>query len=95
MKVLIIYDNNGELISIRQGEPLPKEPVGVPFLWTEIPVGKQLKLTDGVCIDVTKTPHEPIFEDIPKTEFELLKERATAQEKAIAELTTLVAMTMV
>ncbi len=32
MKALIIYDNEGYIISQRSGQPLPREPIGVPFL---------------------------------------------------------------
>ena len=63
METLIIYDENGMVLSERgQGSA---EPVGVPFLWVDIPKGKQLKISNGVGVDTSVTPHEPILEDIP------------------------------
>lgn len=73
MKTLIIYDNEGYIISTRQGQPSPRVPVGIPYLEVEIPEGKQIKITDGIGVDVTKTPHEVILEDIPPTEVDTLK----------------------
>ncbi len=58
-KTLVIYDNSGFIISQMQGSEL-REPTGVPFLWVEIPAGKQL-----TTIDVTVPPHVPVFEDVP------------------------------
>lgn len=73
MKTLIIYDNEGYILSIRQGQPSPRLPVGVPYLEVEIPQGKQIKIVDGIGVDVSKTPHELILEDIPPTEVDTLK----------------------
>lgn len=74
MRALIIHDNTGYVLSIKQGgAPEPREPIGVPFLWVEIPEGKQLKITDGIGVDVSVTPHQAILEDIPPTEIDLLK----------------------
>ncbi|MEG0449908.1 MAG: hypothetical protein RR595_08635 [Lysinibacillus sp.] len=86
MKTQIIYDETGFILSVRQGEPAPREPIGVPFLWTEIPQGKQLKITDGIGVDVSVTPHLPILEDIPKSETEFLQEENTTLKLAVAEL---------
>lgn len=83
MSTLIIYDNTGYILSIRQGEPSPREPIGVPFLWVDIPEGKQLKITDGIGVDVSVTPHQVILEDIPKSEVELLKEQLQATQEAV------------
>ena len=83
MKTLIIYDNEGYIISTRQGQPSPRKPVGVPYLEVEIPQGKQIKITDGIGVDVTKTPHEVILEDIPPTETELLKEEVQTMQEAL------------
>ena len=79
-KKLIIYDETGYLLSIRQDEPAPREPIGVPFLWADIPLGKIL-----TGVDVTTTPHQPILEDIPPTEIEQLKQ-------TVADLTEIVLM---
>ena len=73
MNTLIIYDETGFILSVRNGEPLPREPIGVPFLWVEIPKDKQLKIIDGIGVDVSVTPHKAILEDIPKTEIELMR----------------------
>ena len=83
MKTLIIYDNEGYIISTRQGQPNPRKPVGVPYLEVEIPQGKQIKITDGIGVDTSVTPHEAILEDIPPTEIEELK-------KVVADLTEVV-----
>jgi hypothetical protein len=73
MNTLIIYDNTGFVISIMRGEPAPREPQGVPFIWVEIPQGKQLKITDGIGVDISVTPHQAILEDIPLTEIEQVR----------------------
>ena len=83
MKTLIIYDNEGYIITTMQGQPSPRVPVGVPYLEVEIPQGKQIKITDGIGVDITKTPHEVILKDIPKTELDEVKEK-------LADLTELV-----
>lgn len=83
MKTLIIYDESGYILSIRQGEPAPREPLGVPFLWSDIPQDKQLKIVDGIGVNVSVTPHQPILEDIPPTEIDILKQQVVAQQAAI------------
>lgn len=83
MKTLIIYDNKGYIVSTRSGQPVPREPIGVPFLWAEIPEGKQIKITDGIGVDVSVTPHQVILEDIPPSEIEMLKQ-------TVADLTEIV-----
>ena len=82
----IIYDNEGYIISIRQGEPAPRNPIGVPFLNVEIPSGKQIKITDGVGVDVTKTPHEVILEDVPPSEVEVMRDEVTGLNNALLEV---------
>ena len=88
MRTLIIHDNEGYILSIRQGEPAPREPIGVPFLWVDIPEGKQIKITDGIGVDVSVTPHQAILEDIPKSEVELLREQLQATQEAVDFLLT-------
>lgn len=80
MSTLIIYDNTGYILSITNGEPAPREPDGVPFLWVDIPQGKQLKITDGIGVDVSVTPHQAMMEDVPPSQVETL-------ESQIADLT--------
>lgn len=58
MQTLVIYDKSGFMVSQMQGSDL-REPVGIPFIILEIPQGKRL-----VRIDVTKTPHIPVYEDM-------------------------------
>lgn len=90
MKLLIIYDNEGYIISTGQGHPSPRVPVGVPYLEVEIPQGKRIKIDEnGIGVNVTKTPHQVILEDIPPTEIELLK---MEQAQANAELVQLIMM---
>lgn len=73
MKTLIIYDNEGYIISSITGNY--KKPVGIPFLEIEIPQGKKMKTTDGIGVDTTITPHQVILEDIPPTEIDNLKKQ--------------------
>jgi len=89
MNTLVIYDELGSVLSIRSGEPAPQEPTGVPFLWVEVPEGKQIKITEGIGVDVSVSPHQVILEDIPKTETELINDKL---DNAILELTTLISM---
>lgn len=70
---LIIYDNEGYVLSMQNGSPKPREPIGVPFIWVDIPQGKQLKITNGVGIDTSVIPHQAILEDIPPSEIESLR----------------------
>ena len=73
MQTQIIYDETGYILSIKQGQPAPREPIGVPFLNIEIPSGKQIKITDGIGVDVSVTPHQVILEDIPPSEIDLVR----------------------
>ena len=107
MKTLIIHDNDGYVLSTINGTSETREPVGVPFLWAEIPQGKQLK--NGIGVNVSVTPHQPILEDIPKSETEILGQGLTEatmliatqqqqidmQNAALSELTMLVSMQMI
>lgn len=86
MKTLIIHDVEGYILSIKIGEPAPREPIGVPFLWAEIPGGKQLKITDGIGVDTSVTPHQAILEDIPPTEIEILRLEAAQSNSELVQL---------
>jgi len=81
MQTLIIYDETGYIISQMSGDV--REPVGIPFMWVEIPDGKRI-------VSVDPETNEPIFEDLPKSEIELLR---IEQAKANAEMIELM-MTM-
>lgn len=80
MQTLIIYDNTGYVIGIHGGEPAPREPIGIPFLWVDIPEGRQLKINNGIGVNVSVTPHQVILEDIPPSKVETL-------ESQVADLT--------
>lgn len=73
MRTLIIHDNQGFVLSVRAGEPAPREPQGVPFLWVEVPDGKKMKSVGEIGVDVSITPHQAILEDIPPSEIEQLR----------------------
>lgn len=68
MKTLAIYDESGFIINQMQGSDL-REPVGIPFIWIEIPQGKILK-----SINVSGTKHKPVYEDLLKSETQKLQE---------------------
>ncbi|WP_153733323.1 hypothetical protein [Sporosarcina obsidiansis] len=89
MKTLIIYDEQGYILSTRSGQPAPREPQGVPFLWVDIPVNKRIKTTDRIGVDVSKTPHEVVFEDIPPSEIDVLRKDLN---EAVMELSMLISM---
>ena len=83
-KTLIIYDTQGYIISNITG--FYRKPTGVPFLEVEIPEGKRISTADGIGVDVTKTPHEVILEDIPPSETELLKQKQQELELTLDSL---------
>lgn len=85
MKTLIIYDNEGYIIQTITG--FYRVPVGIPYLEIEIPEGKYIA---GVNVD-TK---EPVLEDLPKSENQILKERLEQQELALLELASLIGGTV-
>lgn len=62
---LVIYDETGKIFSQTgeaKGDVLPHEyPVGIPYI--EIPFGTMITKR-LISIDTTKTPHEPIFEEL-------------------------------
>lgn len=71
MNTIIIYDSTGYIISQMSGEI--REPIGIPFIWIEIPEGKQLKIINGIGVDTNVTPNIATLEDIPMTETEVLQ----------------------
>ena len=79
MSTLIIYDTTGYIISQMAGDV--REPVGIPFMWVEIPDGKRL-----VKIDTSAEEHQPVFADLPKSEIEELKEQISALNIALAAI---------
>lgn len=63
----IIYDSKGEIFIRYESS---KTPVGT-LLFSEIEVPEKAIL---IKMDTSKEPHQPIFEDIPKSEMELLQD---------------------
>lgn len=80
---LVIYDATGKIFSQTgeaEGDVLPHEyPIGLPYI--EIPFGT-MESKKLISINVTKEPHEPIFEDIVQqpTYEELENQLLLAQE---------------
>jgi len=79
MNTLIIYDGTGYVIYQASGNV--REPIGVPFMWVEIPEGKHI-----VSVDVSGETHIPVFEDLPKSEVQLLQEQVNDLNMAMAAL---------
>ena len=80
MKTLAIYDNTGCIfLQITGSYVIPQG--GVQYLEIEIPEGKIIK-----SIDTSVTPHEPVFEDAPKSEIDVLKEQQVLMQKALDDL---------
>ncbi|PIC65326.1 hypothetical protein CSV79_01505 [Sporosarcina sp. P13] len=78
MKILFIHDNEGVILSQQSGHPAPRLPVGVPYIYEEIPEGKRV-----TGVDVSVTPCKLILEDIPSSEIDQLKQ-------TVADLTEIV-----
>lgn len=79
MNTLIIYDSTGYIIQQMSGSV--RVPVGVPFMWVEVPQGKYI-----TGVDVSSEVHAPIYSDYPKSEIALLQEQVTALNLAMAEV---------
>ena len=82
MNMLVIYDQEGHIISQMSGSV--REPVGIPFLWVDVPKGKYIERIDVLG------KHAPVFADLQKTEIELLREevdglKATVEAKIAKE----------
>ncbi len=83
MQTLVVYDLTGQIIYEVTGNA--REPIGIPFMWVSVPQGKYI-----ARIDVSGETHIPVFEDLPKTEIEQLKEENTQIKLALAELGQLI-----
>lgn len=79
MEVLVIYDTTGRIIY--QGSGDVYEPVGIPSIRVTVPNGKRL-----ISIDVSKEEHAPVYEDLPKSELDSVKEQLAAIQIALAEV---------
>jgi len=72
MNTLIIYDNTGYIISTMSGTV--REPQGgVQFIEIDIPVGKQIKITNGIGVNISVTPNVATLEDIPLTDMQTVQ----------------------
>lgn len=80
METLFIYDNEGVILSRQGGEPAPRLPVGVPYIYEEVPEGKRV-----TGVDLSVTPNKLILEDIPPSAIDELK-------RTVADLTEIVLM---
>lgn len=89
MNTLVIYDNEGYLISSISGDYL-RLPVGVPYILTEIPEGKRIKIVDGICVDFSGEEASLMLEDIPKTEIEELRDYIDELEIAMIDLASMI-----
>ncbi|MBO3443421.1 hypothetical protein [Clostridium sp. CCUG 7971] len=66
MKTLIIYDGEGTIINTKTG--FYKVPVNIPYIEIDnIPIGKFVASVDAETKD-------PIYEDIPKNETQILRD---------------------
>ncbi|OPA76609.1 hypothetical protein BVG16_15615 [Paenibacillus selenitireducens] len=83
-ETLIIYDTTGYIIYQAFGNF--REPVGIPFLKVSIPDGKRVSK-----VDVSGETPTAVFEDLAKSDIELLKVSNEELKKSIAELTILIA----
>lgn len=86
IKTLFIHDNEGVILSQQSGQPAPRLPVGVPYIYEEVPEGKRV-----TGVDVSVTPNKLILEDIPPSETDMLKSKVDAQEIALMELAEIIA----
>ena len=76
MKTLIIYDTTGFIVQQHTGNY--RDPVGIPYLESEIPSGKY-----AASVNVSSMPHQVILEDIPPSEIEELKAKLQATQEAV------------
>ena len=77
---LVIYDSNGTIFYQATGDVI--EPAGgLLYLWIEVPFGKILK-----SVDTSKEDHEPVFEELPKSELDNVKEQLVSIQIALAEV---------
>lgn len=83
MHTLVIYDTTGYIIYQAYGNV--REPIGVPFLWVEVPTNKRL-----ISLDVSGEEPMPIYQDLPKSEVERLHEENLEIKLALAELAELI-----
>lgn len=78
MKTLIIYDNTGYILMTQSGDYRIPEG-GIQYSEVEIPKGKRV-----VSIDMEN--NTPVYDDIPKSETQLLQEKVEKLENNMADL---------
>ena len=78
METLIIYDESGYILQTISGNA--REPVGVPFIWFEVPEGKYVVSIDPV-------DHIPVLADLPVSQ----EQKILNLEQSVLELSMLVA----
>ena len=83
-RTLIIYDDNATIYDTRRDDFIV--PVGLQHLIVIVPEGKRI-----TGVDVSGEEHVVIFEDIPKSEVEILREKLAQQEEALIELAEIIA----
>lgn len=77
---LIIYDNEGKVyLQMDDNYVIPQG--GIQYLEAEIPQDKYLS-----GVDVSITPHVPIFQDYPPSEIDVLKQQVNDLNIAMANL---------
>lgn len=81
MKTLIIHDDEGVILSQQSGQPAPRLPVGVPYIYEEVPEGKRV-----TGVDVSMTPNKLILEDIPPGEIDILRMEAAQSNSELIQL---------
>jgi len=87
MDTLIIYDNNGN-IYVQMSGTYSVPSGGIQFLEIEVPEGKTISK-----IDVTVTPHSPIYENMTETleqSMKVLKNESELLKGCVMELADIV-----
>lgn len=93
MKYIVVYDNTGKIFAQYKGDSTVL-PDGIPYLILDDYDGTYNEETYRpiLSIDVTKTPHEPVFgktrQEITMEKFSLDEYKAYYQEKNKKELAT-------
>lgn len=77
MKTLIIYDNDGIIISQQYGDY--KIPKGIPYVEVEIPTGKY-------AVSVNAENKEVVYKEIEKSEIEVIQGKISILEAENADL---------
>lgn len=80
MNTLLVYDSVGVILVNKVGDYyIPKG--GSLFMEVEIPLGKK-----ALKVDVTKSPHQVILENVKPPESEVLKQQVSELQDALVEV---------